>query len=98
MKKSMAKLTYFLLPFLGWGYAFFKKADLIVIFKRPFSENSFIISQVDLWKIVMVFFVFQLGNYILAKLFSNKIFVKINYLFILFHLLVVIYLLKLNFF
>jgi len=96
--KKIFYFIYFLLPFLVWFFIYLQKPDVIILFKRPIGENSVIIPIQDLWKVILVFFVFQLGNEILAHLIINKIFVKINLFFILFHFLVAFYLLICNFF
>ena len=94
--KKIFYLIYFLLPFFLWFLIYLKRPDLIVVFKRPIFEKSLILPIEDLWQIILVFAVFQIGNEVLANLISKKIFGKINLIFIFFHILVVLYLLIFN--
>jgi hypothetical protein len=96
--KNFLYLIYFLLPFFIWFLIYLQKPDLIVLFKRPIGEKSVIIPIQDLWQIILIFFVFQLGNEILARLTFKEIFGKIKIIFICFHFLVAFYLLIFNFF
>jgi hypothetical protein len=97
MKKFLYFL-YFFLPFFLWFLIYLQKPDFIVIFKRPINEKSLILPVQDLWQIILIFFIFQLGNEILSRLISQKIFGIINKSFIFFHILIVLYLLIFNFF
>jgi len=96
--KKFFYFLYFLLPFFVWFLIYLQKPDLIVIFKRPISEGYLIIPIEDLWQVILVFFIFQSGNEILARLISQKIFGIINKVFIFCHILIVFYLLIFNFF
>lgn len=96
--KKIYHYLYFFLPFLVWLVIYLQKPDLIVLFKRPLGEKSIIIPIQDLWQIVLIFFIFQLGNEVLSYLIPNKIFGKINLIFIFLHFLVAFYLLIFNFF
>lgn len=99
MKKPIHYYIYFFLPFLIWLWIYFLKLDLIVVFKRPVYEPSLIIPLEDLWQVVLIFAIFQVGNEILMRLFKNyKIFTKIQLIFIFCHLLIAFYLLIFNFF
>jgi hypothetical protein len=97
MKKFLYFL-YFFFPFFLWFLIYLQKPDLIVVFKRPIFEKSLILPIQDLWQIILIFFIFQLGNEILSRLISQKIFGIINKSFIFFHILIVLYLLIFNFF
>jgi hypothetical protein len=96
--KNLLYFIYFCLPFFIWFLIYVQNPDIIVLLKRPIGEESIIIPIQDLWQVILIFFVFQLGNEVLARLTLNKIFGKINLLFIFFHFLVVFYLLIFNFF
>jgi len=96
--KKFFYLLYFSLPFFLWFLIYIQKPDLIVIFKRSIFEKSLIIPIEDLWQVILVFFVFQLGNEILTQLVSKKIFGIINKFFIFFHFLIALYLLIFNLF
>jgi len=96
--KKFFYFLYFFLPFFLWFLIYLQKPDLIVIFKRPIPEKSLIIPIEDLWQVILVFFVFQLGNEILVQLVSKKIFGIINKFFIFFHFLIALYLLIFNLF
>jgi hypothetical protein len=99
MIKKIPYYFYFSVPFFIWSLFYFKKPDFVVIFKRPLPENSSFIYLSDLWQIILIFLVFQIGNEILAKIFKNqKIFGKIKIIFIFFHFLVALYLFKINFY
>jgi hypothetical protein len=96
--KKFFYFLYFFLPFFLWFLIYTQKPDLVVIFKRPIFEKSLILPIEDLWQIILIFFVFQLGNEILSILISKKIFGIISKSFIFFHILIVLYLLIFNFF
>ncbi len=90
---------YFLLPFCLWLLIYLKKPDFVVVFKRPIGEESLILPIQDLWQIILVFLVMQVGNEFLKHFFKDlKIFGKIQLIFIFLHLLVVFYLVIFNFF
>lgn len=96
--KKFFYFLYFFLPFFLWFLIYTQKPDFVVIFKRPIFEKSLILPIEYLWQIILIFFVFQLGNEILSILISPKIFGIINKAFILAHILIVLYLLIFNFF
>ena len=97
--KKLVYYFYFLLPFFVWFLIYLQKPDLIVVFKRPISEKSLIIGIEDLWQIILVFVILQIGNEILFRLLKDyKIFGKIQLIFIFCHFLVAFYLLIFNFF
>jgi len=96
--KKFFHFLYFFLPFFLWFLIYLQKPDFVVIFKRPINEKSLIVPIQDLWQIILIFFIFQLGNEILSRLISQKIFGIINKSFIFFHILIVLYLLIFNFF
>jgi hypothetical protein len=96
--KKFFYFLYFFLPFFLWFLIYLQKPDFFVVFKRPISEKSLIVPIQDLWQIILIFFIFQLGNEILSRLISQKIFGIINKSFIFFHILIVLYLLIFNFF
>lgn len=98
MRKILYYL-YFLLPFFVWFLIYLKKPDIIVVFKRPINEKSLILPIEDLWQVILIFFIFQLGNEILFRLLPDyKIFGKMQIIFIFCHFLVALYLLIFNFF
>jgi len=96
--KKFFYFIYFFLPFFFWFLIYLQKPDFVVILKKPIFEKSLIISIEDLWQVILIFFIFQLGNEILARLISQKIFGIISKLFIFFHIVIVLYLLIFNFF
>jgi hypothetical protein len=96
--KNFFYFLYFFFPYFLWFLIYLQKPDFVVIFKRPISEKSLIVPIQDLWQIILIFFIFQLGNEILSRLISQKIFGIINKSFIFFHVLIVLYLLIFNFF
>jgi hypothetical protein len=96
--KNFFYFLYFFFPYFLWFLIYLQKPDFVVIFKRPISEKSLIVPIQDLWQIILIFFIFQLGNEILSRLISQKIFGIINKSFIFFHILIVLYLLIFNFF
>ena len=97
--KKIFYYFYFFLPFFVWFLIYLQKPDFIIIFKRPINEKSLIIGIEDLWQIILIFALFQIGNEILLKLLKDyKIFGKIQLIFIFCHLLVAFYLLIFNFF
>ncbi len=97
--KKIIYYFYFILPFFIWFLFYLKKPDFVVIFKRPLNEASLVVDLSNLWQIILIFFVFQLGNEILSFFFKkHKIFGKINIIFIFLHLLVVVYLFLFNFY
>jgi hypothetical protein len=96
--KKIFYFLYFFLPFFLWFLIYLQKPDFVVIFKRPINEKSLIVPIQDLWQIILIFFIFQLGNEILSRLISQKIFGIINKSFIFFHIIIVLYLLIFNFF
>jgi hypothetical protein len=96
--KKFFYFLYFFFPYFLWFLIYLQKPDFVVIFKRPISEKSLIVPIQDLWQIILIFFIFQLGNEILSRLISQKIFGIINKSFIFFHILIVLYLLIFNFF
>jgi hypothetical protein len=96
--KKFFYFLYFFFPFFLWFLIYLQRPDFVVIFKRPISEKSLIVPIQDLWQIILIFFIFQLGNEILSRLISQKIFSIINKSFIFFHILIVLYLLIFNFF
>ncbi|MCS7200549.1 MAG: hypothetical protein NZ822_00090 [Patescibacteria group bacterium] len=89
---------YFILPFFIWLIIYQLGLDFVVVFKRPLGENSLILPIEDLWQIILIFAIFQLGNEVLARFFQNmNIFVKINLIFIFLHTLVASYILIFNY-
>jgi hypothetical protein len=96
--KKFFYFLYFFFPYFLWFLIYLQKPDFVVIFKRPVFEKSLILPIQDLWQIILIFFIFQLGNEILSRLISQKIFGIINKSFIFFHILIVLYLLLFNFF
>jgi hypothetical protein len=96
--KKFFYFLYFFFPYFLWFLIYLQKPDFVVIFKRPINEKSLIVPIQDLWQIILIFFIFQLGNEILSRLISQKIFGIINKSFIFFHILIVLYLLIFNFF
>jgi hypothetical protein len=96
--KKIFYFLYFFLPFFLWFLIYLQRPDFVVIFKRPINEKSLIVPIQDLWQIILIFFIFQLGNEILSRLISQKIFGIINKSFIFFHIIIVLYLLIFNFF
>jgi hypothetical protein len=99
MIRKIIYFFYFLSPFFVWFLFYLKKPDFVVIFRRPLNETSLFIYLNDLWQVILIFFVFQLGNTIIAKIFKeHKIFGKINLIFIFFHFLVALYLFIFNFY
>jgi hypothetical protein len=96
--KNFFYFLYFFFPYFLWFLIYLQKPGFVVIFKRPISEKSLIVPIQDLWQIILIFFIFQLGNEILSRLISQKIFGIINKSFIFFHILIVLYLLIFNFF
>jgi hypothetical protein len=96
--KKFFYFLYFFFPFFLWFLIYLQKPDFVVIFKRPINEKSLILPIQDLWQIILIFFIFQLGNEILSRLISQKIFGIINKSFIFFHIIIVLYLLIFNFF
>jgi hypothetical protein len=96
--KKFFYFLYFFFPYFLWFLIYLQKPGFVVIFKRPINEKSLIVPIQDLWQIILIFFIFQLGNEILSRLISQKIFGIINKSFIFFHVLIVLYLLIFNFF
>jgi len=96
--KKFFYFLYFFFPFFLWFLIYLQKPDFVVVFKRPINEKSLIVPIQDLWQIILIFFIFQLGNEILSRLISQKIFTIITKSFIFFHILIVLYLLIFNFF
>ncbi len=98
MKKFLYYL-YFSLPFFIWFLIYIQRPDFVIVFKRPINEKSLILPIENLWQIILVFLVIQIGNEILVRLLANyKIFGKIQLIFIFCHFLVAFYLLIFNFF
>jgi hypothetical protein len=98
MFKKILYFIFFILPFFLWLYFYLNKIEFVILFIRPIGENYLIIPFEDLWKVVLIFFIFQNVNLILDKLTSKKIFSLINNVFIFLHLTIVIYLIFLNYF
>ncbi len=97
--KVFLHFFYFIIPFFVWFLIYLQKPDLVVILKRPVNEKSLILPIENLWQIILVFLVIQIGNEILARFLPNyKIFGKIQLIFIFCHFLVAFYLLIFNFF
>jgi hypothetical protein len=98
MKRKLFYYFYFLSPFFLWSLFYFKKPDFVIIFRRPLFEDSKFIYLSDLWQIILIFLIFQVGNEVLSRIFKNhKFFSKINIIFIFLHLVVVLYLFIFNF-
>lgn len=89
--KGIIFLIYFFLPFVFWIILYFSNLDFLIIARRDIDESSVIIFKEDLIKFVTVFFVIQFGNLILKFLTFDKIFDKINFVFILGHILISFY-------
>lgn len=98
MKEKLIFFIYFLTPFLIWFFLILQGNNLIVLIKRPFPEESLIVPVSDLFYLVFVLFFIQLSNLFLSKLLKVKVFDIINFIFILFHVVVVFYIFYFNFF
>lgn len=97
----MKKIFYiiaFILPFMFWSLFYVFKFDLVVVVPRYLDSSFLILPLKELWKVILTFFFIQSGNALLSYLFvDNKIFGKINILFITVHILIVGYLLIFHF-
>ncbi|BCX15295.1 MAG: hypothetical protein KatS3mg097_187 [Candidatus Parcubacteria bacterium] len=96
--KKIFSIIIFVLPFILWSLFYIFKFDLVVIVPRYLDSSFLILPLSELWRVIVVFFVIQLGNTLLSYLFGdNKIFGKINISFIIIHILIVGYLLIFHF-
>lgn len=83
--QKIVKVLFFFLPFFIWLLIYFQGETYIIIYKGKNWENSLILPTSRLWQVVLILTFFQLANLLFYFLLKKDFFVKINYIYILFH-------------